>query len=76
MFSMRTRYIAAKSAIRYKKDEFQTKFVFFDANNLRLFASFFDSNCHRNGHTNHGVVTCAERAFHARGVSKKPSQIL
>ena len=40
-----------------------------------LLASLFDSNCNSNSHTNHGVVACAERAFHARGVSKKPSQI-
>ena len=34
MFSMRTRYIAVKAAIRYKKDGNLTKSVFFDANNL------------------------------------------
>jgi len=33
MFSARTRYIAANAAIRYKKDEFPRKFVFFEANN-------------------------------------------
>ena len=60
MFSARTRYIAARAAIRYKKDGNLTKSVFFDANNLRLFACLFDSNCNSNGHTNHGVVTCAD----------------
>jgi hypothetical protein len=24
-----------------------------------LLASLFDSNCNRNGHSDHGVVTCA-----------------
>ena len=41
----------------------------------KLLGCFFDCNSYCNGHTNHGVVTCADRAFHARGVSKKPSQI-
>ena len=49
MFSMKTRYIAVKAAIRYKKDGNLTKSVFFDANNLRLFACLFDSNS--NSHT-------------------------
>ena len=44
MFSARTRYIAARTAIRYKKDGILTKSVFFDANNQRLFASLFDGN--------------------------------
>jgi hypothetical protein len=64
MFSARTRYIAdfgkyiadfgkyiaARAAIRYKKDGILTKSVFFDANNLGLFACLFDSNCNCNGH--------------------------
>ena len=58
MFSARTRYIAARAAIRYKKDGNLTKSVFFDANNLRLFACLFDSN--GNGHSNLQVVTCAD----------------
>jgi hypothetical protein len=35
---MRTRYIAVKAAIRYKKDGNLMKSVFFDANNLGFFA--------------------------------------
>ena len=57
MFSARTRYIAdfgkyiAKiKAIRYKKDGILAKSVFFDANNLRLFASFFYRYSDRNSH--------------------------
>jgi hypothetical protein len=56
MFSMRTRYIAAKAAIRYKKDGNLTKSVFFDANNLRLLACFFNRYSDCNSHTNHGVI--------------------
>ena len=29
-----------------------------------LLACFFDSNCNSNCHTNHGVVTCADKAHH------------
>ena len=29
-----------------------------------LFRSLFDSNCYSNGHTNHGVVTCADETHH------------
>ena len=29
--------------------------------NQGLLARLFDSNCNSNSHTNHGVVTCAER---------------
>ena len=29
-----------------------------------LLASFFDSNCNSNSHTNHGVVTCADETHH------------
>ena len=29
-----------------------------------LLASLFDSNCNSNGHTDHGVVTCADQAHH------------
>ena len=64
MLSVRTQYIAALAAIRYKKDEFPRKFVFFEANNLQLFACLFDSNRNGNSHTNHGVVTCADETHH------------
>ena len=64
MFSARTRYIADFGkyiadfgkyiaeimAIRYKKDGILTKSVFFDANNLRLFACFLDSNRNSSSH--------------------------
>ena len=39
--------------------------------NQQLLACFFDRNRNSNSHTNHGVVTCAERALHARGIPKK-----
>jgi len=29
-----------------------------------LLACFFDSNSNRNGHTNHGVVACADQTHH------------
>ena len=29
-----------------------------------LLRCLFDSNCARNGHTNHGVVTCADKSHH------------
>ena len=29
-----------------------------------LLARLFDSNCNSNGHTNHGVVTCADETHH------------
>ena len=29
-----------------------------------FFACLFDSNCNSNGHTNHGVVTCADETHH------------
>ena len=64
MFSCENSIYCRKAAIRYKKDEFQTKSVFFDAINQGLLACLFDShgNCH--GHTNHGVVTCADETHH------------
>ena len=39
--------------------------------NQQLLACLFDSYCNSNSHTNHGVVTCTERASNARGISKK-----
>jgi hypothetical protein len=36
-----------------------------------LLLSLFQGNGHGDGRADHGVVTCAERAFHARGISKK-----
>ena len=30
----------------------------------KLFASFLDCNRNRNGHTNHGVVACADETHH------------
>jgi hypothetical protein len=59
MFSARTRYIAARAAIRYKKDGNLTKSVFFDAINQRLFASFLNCNRYSNSHSNLRVVACA-----------------
>ena len=35
-----------------------------EAFNQDLFACFFNSNSNRNGHTNHGVVTCADESHH------------
>ena len=32
--------------------------------NQGLFACLFDSNCNRNGHTDHGVVTSADETHH------------
>ena len=32
--------------------------------NRELLAGLFDSNCNSNGHTNHGVVTCADESHH------------
>ena len=32
--------------------------------NQGLFACLFDSNCYSYGHTNHGVVTCADETHH------------
>ena len=64
MFSARTRYIAAKSAIRYKKDGILAKSVFFDANNLRLFASFFYRYSDRYSHTNHRIICSSNQAHH------------
>ena len=32
--------------------------------NQELLASLFDSNRNSNGHTNHGVVTCADETHH------------
>ena len=64
MFSMRTRYIAVKAAIRYKKDGILAKSVFFDSNNLRLFACLFNCNCYCNSSTNHGVVTHTYETHH------------
>ena len=32
--------------------------------NQQLLACLFDSNCNRNSHTNHGVVTCADETHH------------
>ena len=32
--------------------------------NQGLLACLFDSNCNSNGHTNHGVVTCADETHH------------
>jgi len=51
--------------------------------NQGLLASLFDSNGNRNGHTNHGVVTCADQTHHlnalvpslTHGVVKKPYKI-
>ena len=63
MFSTRTRYIAVKATIRYKKDGILAKSVFFDANNLRLLASLLNSNRYCNSHTNHGVF-CADETHH------------
>ena len=31
---------------------------------VQLLACLFDGNCNRNGHTNHGVVTCADETHH------------
>jgi len=61
---MRTRYIAVKAAIRYKKDGILAKSVFFDANNLRLFASLFNCNSNCNSSANHGVVTHTDETHH------------
>ena len=44
-------YSRYKRQFDIKKDEFRLKFVFFDANNLRLFACLLDSNGNGNGHT-------------------------
>ena len=30
----------------------------------KVLARLFDSNCNSNGHTNHGVVTCADQTHH------------
>ena len=32
--------------------------------NQDLLACLFDSNGNRNGHTNHGVVTCTDKSHH------------
>ena len=34
---------------------------------IKLLRSLFDSNCNGNGHTNHGVVTCADETHHFYG---------
>ena len=43
---------------------------------IKLLAGFLNCYCDRYGHTNHGVVTCADQAHHLFGQtaveSKKP----